>query len=140
MTIFIVDDNKYKTTDIHNAFDFIYPNSDIFEFDSRNSFLYYLRKNSKEFANDVLLILDWCFPLMSDMYPQKGMGKEVLSEIKRLKEHGIISINVKTILCSSEKIDEYDELILKYDNIIGFIEYNPSVFLRSQLEGILKKE
>lgn len=136
--VFIVDDYDFKREEIKNYINDICPNSNILEFETRNSFLRFLHENSSKY-NSALLILDWCFPIMDDMPPEVGMGQEVLEEIDRLKKFGRVNTDINIILCSSDEIDEYDSLKNEYDNLIGFVKYDSSVYLKNIFKDLIQK-
>lgn len=132
MKTLIIDDDDYKISSIKE----ILNNLGITEIDavkSLNPGLRQLRENHYD-----LLILDNCFPLYNESYPEKDMGMDLLYRFCHAITYREIIKDTKIIMCSSDNLDisEYkDEL-----NILGCVKYDSSVYLNPYFEKLLLQE
>ena len=132
MKTLIIDDNDYKVSDIKG----ILSNLGILDIDVAKSAAFgflKLRENHYD-----LLILDNCFPSRDDSYPEKDMGLDLLYRFCHARSYAELVKDTKIIMCSSDNLDisDYKENL----NILGFIEYDSSVYLRPYFEELLLKE
>lgn len=132
-TVIIVDDYENKRKDIKESLTRFFGKDTIFkEYEYFNKAIREILEMKDEINSNpenYLLILDMCFPHLSDTMPETDMGLHFLFNLKRR------NINIPVIMCSSEEIDE--SLLVEYDNILGSVEYDSSVLLT--FDDILKK-
>lgn len=131
-TIMIVDDNEYKVQRICGYLKSIMPiKHTIHKTGEYVSAARYIHDNMRDGkAKRYILLLDWSFPLRADRYPEAGMGHQLLSEIKRL------GIDLKTIIVSSDKVDE-DKINFPF--VVGSIIDDASIHQKKQYEDLINK-
>jgi len=119
MKCLVIDDDECKVDNLRRYF----TSEDAFYlFKSYNPGMREIVKNGNNYD---LLILDMNFPLFDGEELEKETGLLVLSEIKRRR------ISIPTVVYSSDIIDVSD-----YDNVIGYIKYDPSLYLKNQVDDI----
>lgn len=133
--VIIVDDLDFKRLDIKESLKNILGENTIFiECEYRGKAIREIMALADEINShqkEYLLVLDMCFPVLSDMMPERDMGLDFLYYLKRRK------INIPVIMCSSDKIDE--ELLKDYDNVLGTVEYDSFVWLKPLFEEFIKE-
>lgn len=131
MKILIIDDSSYKIEAIKailNSFDSSY------EIDTAGCRNEGLRKLLEGYD---LLILDNCFPVLTDSAPKKDMGLNVLRDLSLSMRFEEIRKTLKIIMCSSDEIDVSD--FSEDLNILGCVAYDSSIYLNPLFEELLKK-
>lgn len=131
-TIMVVDDDKFKTQRIFDYLKSIMPPKyrihRTAEYVSAARYIHDNMRDGK--ASEYILLLDWNFPLRADRCPEASMGHQLLSEIERL------GINLKTIIVSSDKIDE-DKMNFPF--VMGNIVDDSSIYQKKQYEDLINK-
>ena len=129
--VLIIDDDEYKASNIKKILENIGIN-DISISKSRNSGIRSLRDNKYD-----LLILDNCFPVYDNSYPERDMGLSLLHHFSLALSYKEVIKDTKIIMCSSDKLEipEYDNL-----NILGSVQYNSSVYMDPYFEELIKME
>lgn len=129
--VLIIEDNDCKSEDIKNILEKLGV-EEITISKTLNSGLVNLRDNHYD-----LLVLDNCFPLRNDSFPEKDMGLSLLYRLSRTHSYEEIIKELLIVMCSSDKLEipEYDNL-----NVLGSIEYNSSVYMYPYFEELLTKE
>lgn len=137
-TVIIVDDLDGKRRDIKECLTSIFgENTTFIECECRSIAMREFKRLKDEINShpeDYLLVLDMCFPVLTGSMPKSDMGLTFLTYLE-IKE-----INIPTIMCSSDKID--DSLLSDYENIniLGSIEYDSSVWLKPFFEELIQKQ
>lgn len=133
--VIIIDDLRGKRRDIKEYMSSILgDDTDFIEFGYRNSAVRELMALKEEINSnpaDYILVLDMCFPILEDSMPERDEGLLFLHYLQ-LRE-----INIPVIMCSFDAIDE--NLLIDYDNVLGSVEYDCSVYLKPQFEELVKK-
>ena len=122
MRIIIIDDDKYK---VQNLRSYLKEEDTVSTFNNFCAGMFELVKNNESYD---ILFLDMNFPLNENEFPQPRMGLLVLNELQRRK------INIPVVIYSSDKTNVED-----YDNIIGYIVYDSSLYIQEQVDEIKVK-
>lgn len=134
MKVLIVDDLDFKRKRIKDYVKNILTDVEFEEFSCGRDMLnylrpYYLNEKDKDNLKDILLFLDWNFPLYKNEMPNVGEGMTILFHIDRRK------LPLKTIIVSSDDV-ELDE---DYPFVLGTIKDDSSVYQQPIYEEYIKQ-